>query len=61
MIMDGEVPWEFDTEPVDGPGPPVLDGPLAVFEAGLTDGLDPLGGSGESLSSFLCKEGIGVR
>ncbi|WP_454083630.1 hypothetical protein [Georgenia sp. Marseille-Q6866] len=43
--MDGDVPWEFDTEPVDGPGAPVPDGQLAVFEAGLTDGLDRLGGS----------------
>ncbi len=39
MIMDGEVPWQFDTEPVDGQ--------FAVFEAELTDDLDHLGGSGD--------------
>lgn len=47
MIMDGEVPWQFDTEPVDEPGELVTDGQLPVFEAELSDGLDRPGGSGD--------------
>src|SRR5690606_640651 len=46
VIMDGEVPWQFDTEPGDEPGEPVPDGQFALIEAELTDGLDRLGGSG---------------
>lgn len=45
--MDGEVPWQFDTEPGDEPGEPVSDGQLTIFEAELTDGLDRLGGPGD--------------
>jgi hypothetical protein len=45
--MDGEVPWQFDPEPVDGPAEPFSDGQLAGFEAELIDDLDRLGGSGD--------------
>ena len=45
--MDGEVPWQFDPDPVDGSGEPASGEQFAVFEADLTDRLDRLDSSGE--------------
>jgi len=45
--MDGEVPWQFDTEPGDGLAERVSDVQFAVFDDELTDGLDRLGGWSE--------------